>query len=80
LGRGGTQLDCECIYLCYLPLHHKIQKMVGKSTIIGHHPVGALTCLRKHEVGKPSQNAAQPCAKADGCVHDDLRADKLRKG
>jgi len=31
-------------------------------------------------VGKPNQNAAQPCAKAEGCVHDGLRADKLRKG
>jgi len=54
--------------------------MVGKSTITGYHPVGAPTYLRKHEVGKPSQNAAQPCAKAEGCVHDDLRADKLREG
>ena len=50
--------------------------MVGKSTIVGYHP----TCLCKQEVGKPSQNAAQPCAKAEGCVRDDLRADKLRKG
>jgi len=40
----------------------------------------APTCLHKQEVGKPSQNAAQPCAKAEGCVHDDLRADKLWKG
>jgi len=31
-------------------------------------------------VRKSNQNAAQPCAKADGCVHDDPRADKLRKG
>ena len=53
--------------------------MVGKSTIIGYHPVGAPTCLHK-QVGKASQNAAQLCAKAHGCVHDDLRADELRKG
>jgi len=34
----------------------------------------------KQEVGKPSLNAAQPDAKAEGCVHDDPpRADKLRK-
>ena len=52
--------------------------MVGKSTIVGYHPVGAPTGLHKQEVGKLSQNAAQPCAKAEGCVHDDLRADKLR--
>ena len=43
--------------------------------------MGAPTCLRKQEVGKPSLNAAQPYAKAEGCVHDDPpRADKLRKG
>jgi len=41
--------------------------------------MGAPTC--KQEVGKPSLNAAQPYAKAEGCVHDDPpRADKLRKG
>ena len=34
--------------------------MVGKSTIIGYHPVGALTCLRKEEAGKASQNAHNP--------------------
>jgi len=34
----------------------------------------------KQEVGKPSLNAAQPYAKAEGCVHDDPpRADGLRK-
>ena len=42
--------------------------------------MGAPTCLRK-QVGKPSPNAAQPDAKAEGCVHDDPpRADRLRKG
>jgi len=25
------------------------------------------------EVGKPSQNATQPCARAQGCVNDDLK-------
>jgi len=54
--------------------------MADKNEIIGYHPVGASTCLRKQEVWKPSQNAAQPCAKAEGCVHDDLRADELQKG
>jgi len=53
--------------------------MVGKSTIIWYHPVSVPTCLHKREVGKPSQNAAQPCAKAEGCVHDDLSTDKLWK-
>ena len=46
------------------------------SNIFGFNPVGAPTCLRKQEVGKSSLNAAQPDAKAEGCVHDD----KLRKG
>jgi len=32
-------------------------------------------------MGKPCLKAAQPYAKAEGCVHDDPpRADKLRKG
>ena len=54
--------------------------MMAKINIVGYHPMGASTCLRKQEEGKTSPNAAQPDAKADGCVHDDLRADKLRKG
>jgi len=31
-------------------------------------------------VGKPNWNAAQPCAKAQGYVNDDLRANGLQKG
>jgi len=46
----------------------------------GYHIVRAPACIRKQEVGKPSWNAAQPCARAQGCVNDDLRADGLRKG
>jgi len=42
-------------------------------------PVGASTCLHKEEVRKNSQNATQLCAKAEGCVHEDLRADKLER-
>jgi len=30
--------------------------------------------------GKPYQNAAQPCARVQGCINDDLRADGLQKG
>jgi len=66
-----------------LSVLHKIQKifMMACNNIFGYHLVGAHTCLRKQEVGKPSLNAAQPDAKAEGCVHDDTpRADKLRKG
>jgi len=55
--------------------------MMACNNIFGFNPVGAPTCPRKQEVGKPSLNAAQPDAKAEGCVHDDPpRADKLRKG
>jgi len=54
--------------------------MMARINIDGYHPVSAPTCLRKQQVGKPSLNAAKPHAKAEGCVHDDLRADKLRKG
>ena len=54
--------------------------MMACNNIFGFNSVGAPTCLRKQEVGKPSLNAAQPDAKAEGCVHDDPpRADKLRK-
>jgi len=63
------------------PCSTKIQKifMTACNNIFGLNPVGAPTCLRKHEVGKPSLNLAQPDAK--GCVHDDPpRADNLRKG
>jgi len=42
--------------------------------------VGILTCLRNQEVEKPSWNAAQPCATAQGYVNDDPRADGPRKG
>jgi len=34
--------------------------MMATTNIDGYHPVGAPTCLRKQEVGKPSLNAAQP--------------------
>jgi len=75
--------DCLCLCLHYLPLLHKIQKtfMMACNNICGYDPVGAPTCLRKQEIRKPSLNAAQPDAKAEGCVCDDPpRADKLRKG
>jgi len=48
--------------------------------IVGYHPVGSPHAYAKQEVGKPSQNVAQLCAKAEGCVHEDLNADKLQKG
>jgi len=60
-------------------LHQKIQKTASKDTIVGYHSVGAPTCLSKQEVGKPSQNPAQSCARVQGYVNDDLRADEMRK-
>ena len=54
--------------------------MANNDMTFGYHPVGAPTCLHKQEVGKHSQNAAQPCARTEGCVNDVLRADGLRKG
>ena len=76
---GTVGASASIIFSCST----KIQKifMMACNNIFGFNPVGAPTCLRKQEVGKPSLNAAQPDAKADGCVHDDSpRADKLRKG
>ena len=55
--------------------------MMAYNSDIGLDPVGDPTCLRKQKVGKPSRNATQPYAKAEGCVYEDpFRADGLRKG
>jgi len=55
--------------------------MSNKDMTFGYHPVArGPTCLRKHEVGKASLNEAQPCARAQGYVNDDLRANVLQKG
>jgi len=41
----------------------KSRRMMAYNNIdFGFNPVGAPTCLRKQEVGKPSLNAAQPYA------------------
>jgi len=61
-------------------LLQKVQKMANKDMTFGYYPVGAPICLCKQKVEKPSWNAAQPFARADGCVNDDLRADGLWKG
>ena len=57
-----------------------MQKMANNDTIFGYHPVGTPTCLCKPEVGKSRQNTAQPCARAQSGVNNDLRADRLQKG
>ena len=55
--------------------------MMAYNNDIGFDPVGDPTCLRKQKVGKHSRNAAQPYAKAEGCVYEDpSRADGLWKG
>jgi len=50
-----------------------------QNMIVEYHPVSIPSCLCKQEVGKPSQNASQLCAKYQRCVNDDLRVDGLRK-
>jgi len=69
----------SCVILILL---QKIQKMVNKD--IRYHtwlsPCGCPHMLCKQEGGKPSQNAAQPCARAHGYINDNLMADGLRKG
>jgi len=64
------------------PAPSKTRRMESTTNDIGCNPMGAPTCLREQEVGKPSRNAAQHCAKADGCVNDDpcRRRDALREG
>jgi len=58
------------------------QKIQNKQTMKAYYkndgldPVGAPHAYEKQEVGKPSRNAAQPCA-----VYDDpYRGDELRDG
>jgi len=42
------------------------------------HPHTYAKC--KQEVGNPTQNTLQPCARVQGCVNDDLTVDGLQKG
>jgi len=65
---------------CIIILLQKIQKMANKDMTFGYHPAGAPTSLCKQEVGKPSRNTAQPYARVQGYVNDDLRTDGLQKG
>jgi len=76
-------MSVVCISYLYLQCFDGVGWQEGqpacKKTTFGYHPVGAPTCLRKQEVGKPSQNAAQPYDRAQGYVNDDLRANGLQK-
>ena len=60
-----------------LPLLHKNpEETMADYKNVGLDPVGAPHVYEKQEVGKPSRNAAQPCA-----VYDDpYRGDELRDG
>jgi len=72
--------DYLCVCLCYLHFPPQNPEDANKDMTYGYHPVDALTCLHKQEVGKSSWNAAQPCAGVKGCVNDYLRVDGLQKG
>jgi len=76
----AVHLSCWYVSCVIFILPQKIQKMANKDVTLGYHPVGTPTCLCKQKVEKPSGNAAQPCARAQGHVNDDLRADVWRKG
>jgi len=56
-----------------------MQKMAKQRCDFWLSPVGVPKCLCKQEMGKPSQNAAQLCARAQGYVNDDLKPDGLQK-
>jgi len=71
--------DCWCVCLCYLHFAPENPEFGEQRYDIGYHTGRILTYLCK-QVGKPSQNTAQPHARAHGCVNDDLRADGQRKG
>jgi len=50
--------------------------MVAKSTIIGYHPWAPHTPT---QTGGEETQPERSTAEAEGCIRDDLRADKLRK-
>jgi len=76
----AVHLDCWCVCLCCIHFAPENPEDGEQRYDIWVSPHGCPTCLRKQEVGKPSQNAAQPCARAQVYVNDDLRADGLQKG
>jgi len=61
--------DCWCFFLCYLHFAPENPEDGEKRYDIW-----------VQQVGKPSGNTAQPCARVQACVNDDLRADGLQKG
>ena len=72
--------DCWCVsqsYLHFAPENPEDGKQIYDIWVS---PRGRPTCLCKQEVGKPSQNAAQPCTREQSYVNDDIRADGLWKG
>jgi len=76
----GVHPDCWCVCLRYLHCAPTNPEDGDKDNDFSVSHVGVLTCLHKQEVGKTSQNEAQPCARVQGYVNDNLRADGLWKG
>jgi len=76
----AVYLDCWCVCLCYLHFAPENPEDGEQRYDNWVSSVGTTTCLCKQEIGKPSRNAAQLCARVQGHVNDDLRADGLRKG
>jgi len=65
-GRQSIRIVRASAFVIFILLR-KMQEMANKDTTFGYHPVGAPKCLHKQEVGNPSWNAAQPCARAELC-------------
>jgi len=61
------------------PYTIKFRRWLAKVRLLGITPWAAPHAYA-NRWGNAEQNAAQPYPKAEGCGHDDLRADKLRKG
>jgi len=71
--------NCWCVCLCYLHFAQENAEGGKQRHDIWVPSEGCPPYLRKQEVEKPRWNATQPCALAQGCVNDDLRADGVRK-
>jgi len=72
--------DCSCVSLCYINFAPENPEDDEQRYDIWVSLRGCPTCLCKQEVGKPSWNAAQPCARSQGYANDDRKSDGLQKG
>jgi len=62
------------------PCTIKLSRWHAKIQLLGITPWMPPHAYANRRWGKPSQNAEQLFAEAEGCVHEDLRANKLQKG